>query len=375
LSQSKGEIRVMTVHGAKGLEAPVVILPDTGPVQGGRPGVRLARDGDGPVFWPMSRAEAAAPVLAALEAAERRERAERNRLLYVALTRAESWLIVAAAGKLTEDADKRAATWYGAVEDGLRGLGARPLSIPGLDGEGMRLQSGEFPEHGTPPTEHVPTREDVRLPEWAKERARPVPRDTPTISPSDLGGDKVLLADRADTGAEPGGDALRRGRLVHLMLEHLPNVPPPAWRETAPRIAALEARDVTDAELADIYREAEAVLTAPRLAHVFGPDTLAEVPLHGESRILGGPVLGAIDRLIVEDARVLAVDFKTNALVPDRPEDVPEGLLRQMGAYAEMLRAIYPDRAVATAILWSRTATLMELPEALVADALRRAAS
>ena len=208
------------------------------------------------------------------------------------------------------------------------------------------------------------------LPEWATQPAAPVPRDTPALSPSDLGGDKVLPG---APEAALGRGALRRGRLVHLMLEHLPDVPPPGWRDAAPRIAALEAPDVTDPELAEVYAEAERVLTAPHLGPVFAPGTLAEVALHADSAVLGGTVLGTIDRLIVGDGRVLAVDFKTNAEVPDRPEDVPEGLLRQMGAYAEMLRAIYPGRDIATAILWSRTATLMELPEHLLMEALRRA--
>ena len=371
LAQSKGQIRVMTVHGAKGLEAPVVILPDTGAVQGRGRGARLVRDGDGPVYWPTSRAEAADPVRAALDAADDRDRAERNRLLYVALTRAESWLIVAAAGNLTDDPEKRAATWYGAVEAGLQDLGAEPLHVPGLEGEGLRLQSGAFVHAG--PSAHRPASEAhaAALPEWATQPAAPVLRDTPALSPSDLGGDKVLPG---VPEAALGRDALRRGRLVHLMLEHLPNVPPPGWRDAAPRIAKLEAPDVSDPELAEVHAEAERVLTAPHLAHVFAPGTLAEVALHADSAVLGGTVLGTIDRLIVGQGRVLAVDFKTNAEVPDRPEDVPEGLLRQMGAYAEMLRAIYPGREIATAILWSRTATLMELPDTLVMEALGRAA-
>ena len=80
-----------------------------------------------------------------------------------------------------------------------------------------------------------------------------------------------------------------------------------------------------------------------------------------------------IDRLILAPDRVLAVDFKTNAVLPDRPEDTPEGLLRQMGAYAHALAAIYPDRKVETALLWTRAATLMPLPHALVTAALMRA--
>ncbi len=376
LAQSKGQIRVMTVHGAKGLEAPVVVLPDTGARRGGGRGVRLLRGDGGPVYWPMARAEAAAPVREALDAAEARDQAERNRLLYVALTRAESWLIVAAAGDLTEDPDKRMATWYGAVEAGLGELGAAPLSVPGLDGQGLRLQTGAYHHAGSSDQTVAPKDSLAQLPDWAVHPAAPVPRDTPARNPSDLGGDKVIPGPGAYSSEDSGsGGALRRGRMVHLLLEHLPNVPPSGWRDAAPRIAALEAADVSDDELSDVYAEAEGVLTTPRLSQIFGPDTLAEVALHGDSDVLGEPVLGAIDRLIVEDHRVLAVDFKTNSDVPVRVEDVPDGLLRQMGAYAEMLRAIYPEREIATAILWSRTATLMELPDDLVMGALRRAAS
>jgi ATP-dependent helicase/nuclease subunit A len=372
LARSQGEIRVMTVHGAKGLEAPVVILPDTGEIRGGRPGVRLVQGEDDHAFWPMSRADAAPVVREAMEAADDRERAERNRLLYVALTRAESWLIVAAAGNLSDDPGKRAETWYGAVEAGLQDLGAVPMAVPELEGNGLRFQIGEIEDLGAkaPEKGDAPIRD--ALPDWALRQAVQVPRDKAALSPSDLGGDKVVMATGAAGGGSP--DALRRGRLVHLLLEHLPNLPPPGWRSAAPRIAALEAPDVSDVELAEVYAEAERVLGAPHLAHVFGPDTLAEVALHADSAVLGRSVLGAIDRLVLSETHVLAVDFKTNADVPGRPEDVPEGLLRQMGAYAEMLRAIYPEREVSTAILWSRTATLMDLPDALVAEALCRAA-
>ncbi|MDG4650273.1 double-strand break repair helicase AddA [Roseibacterium sp. SDUM158017] len=368
LAQARGQIRVMTVHGAKGLEAPVVILPDSGEWRRRTGGTRLLREDGGPVFWATARAEAADPVRAALEAADAREQAERNRLLYVALTRAESWLIVAAAGNMPRD---RTSTWYGAVEAGLQALGAVSLAVPQIEGPGLRLQSGEFP-HDDAATPRAAPAAPAPLPAWALVPAAPRPRDRQPLSPSGLGGEKIVLTDAAATPmARP--DALRRGRLVHLLLEHLPGLPPPSWHDAVPRIAALEDHETPEAELADIRAEAEAVLAAPHLARVFAPDTLAEVELCAVSPTLNAPVLGAIDRLIVEDDRVLAVDFKTNAEVPPTPDATPEGLLRQMGAYAEMLGAIYPGRRIETAILWSRTAELMHLPTDLVAAALARA--
>jgi len=117
--------------------------------------------------------------------------------------------------------------------------------------------------------------------------------------------------------------------------------------------------------------EAAALLDRPDLAHIFGPEALAEVDITADLDALGGRrIHGAIDRLIVRPDVVLAVDFKTNRLVPDRAEDTPDGLLAQMGAYRDALRQIYPDRRVETAILWTASATLMPLPDAPLDAAL-----
>ena len=86
-------------------------------------------------------------------------------------------------------------------------------------------------------------------------------------------------------------------------------------------------------------------------------------------------MLGRVDRLIVEPGRVLAVDFKSHQAVPATPEAVPEGILRQMGAYRAGLAAIYPGRRIETAVLWTRVPRLMPLPDALVLAALARAGS
>ena len=116
--------------------------------------------------------------------------------------------------------------------------------------------------------------------------------------------------------------------------------------------------------------EASAVLRNPDLAHVFAPDTLAEVSVTAD--INGVRLHGVIDRLIVEPDRVLAVDFKSNATVPKSASGCPEGLLRQMGAYALALTQIYPEKSVETALLWTRNASLMALPHDLVTEAFQR---
>ncbi|MHA7886157.1 double-strand break repair helicase AddA [Roseicyclus sp.] len=369
LAQAGGQIRVMTVHGAKGLEAPVVILPDTGYRQG-RGGARidLVTPEGGPLVWAKS-VDATEAVQAALDAQKAREAEERNRLLYVAMTRAESWLIVAAAGKTATEKGGPEASWYETIRDGLETLSPAQLLLPEIAGEGLRLQSGDWTP--VPPAPDASTAPPP-LPGWIGTAAPPSRREVKARTPSDLGGAKIV------EGADAGLDtetALRRGRLVHLLLEHLPGRPPAAWAEAAPGILALEPGE-TDATLAaDCLSEATRVLTAPDLAPLFAPDALAEVTLTGDAPDLGGPMLGTIDRLIVTDTHILAVDFKTNAAVPATPEDTPEGLKRQMGAYAAMLAPLYPDRRIETAILWTRTATLMPLPHDVVSAALARASS
>jgi ATP-dependent helicase/nuclease subunit A len=160
--------------------------------------------------------------------------------------------------------------------------------------------------------------------------------------------------------------AMARGAQIHLLLEHLPA----AGTDGAGAILAAAGLPAGDA-LPALLSEAQAVLAAhPAL---FARDTLAEVALTADLPDPGLRLHGAVDRLVVAPDRVLAVDFKTNATVPDRAEDVPDGLLRQMGAYAAALARIYPDRGIETAILWTRTATLMPLPPGLTARALAAA--
>jgi len=112
------------------------------------------------------------------------------------------------------------------------------------------------------------------------------------------------------------------------------------------------------------------VLDHPALAPLFAPDTLAEVAVTAPWQ--GRTLAGSIDRLVLSPDRVLVIDYKSNAVVPQGPAQVPEGILRQLGAYAHMLAQIYPDRPVETAILWTRAPALMPLDPEMVRQALAR---
>jgi len=153
-----------------------------------------------------------------------------------------------------------------------------------------------------------------------------------------------------------------------LLLEHLPLVTKDKRDDLAKQL--LSGMDEGLANDAEIPAHVCKVLDAPALAHLWTKDALTEVDITaqvGDIRFHG-----AIDRLLISDTKVTAIDYKSNRLVPDTPEQTPEGLLRQMAAYAAGLTKVFPDHEIEVAILWTHTATLMPIPPKLVAEALNR---
>ena len=356
-------IRVMTTHGAKGLESPIVILPDTGdrkPHQGDE----LMRSDTSPLMWRANAAMQPNVTKDALTRAKLAQDDERMRLLYVALTRAEKWLIVCASGKVTEGGN----SWYRHVETGLLASDAAVVEMP--TGPGLRLQYGEWP------APRKSERTDARLvttelPIWATTQAMSPPELAVALAPSELGGAKSLDGESSGLDEEA---AMLRGRQLHRLLEHLPRSPSSDWPEIARQLLGFGEDAAAPDAVAALLSEATAVMNSPELAHVFAHDVLAEVDITAELPELAGQrIHGTIDRLIVSADRVLAVDFKSNTVVPARPRDVQDGILRQMGAYLAALEQVYPDRQVDTTILWTRTATLMPLAHDIVRAALMSA--
>ncbi len=344
-----GRIRVMTVHGAKGLEAPVVILPDTAD-HTANDRARMLNLADGTVMDRPPAEEMPAMLKSSKASKAARDAEERLRLLYVAMTRAQSWLIVAAAGKVTQPQ-----CWYTLVQQAFADLGP---NVPMPDGR-QRHDFGAWPmDLGRAAV--LPS-VNIELPVWTQAPA-PEPVLSPKqISPSDLGGAKALPG-------ESGLDvdlAKAQGTALHLLLEHLPSAGP----TDRPALAAALIPD-TSLRMA-VLPQVLSILADDSLAPIFGPGSLAEVALTAE---LGGRrLVGTVDRLLVTPNRVLAVDFKSNRVVPDRADHVPDGILAQMGAYAEALAQIYPDRQVEVAVLWTSAARLMPLHRDIARAALMAA--
>ncbi len=353
------QIRVMTVHGAKGLESPVVILPDTAK-RANRSADQLYL-ADQAVLWASPVPEMPPEMRALREARIAADENERRRLLYVAMTRAENWLIVCAAGETGTGAE----SWHAMVEAGLAQAGAVPQGFP--TGLGLRFGSEGWDDLPLVEPEVLSIKSPVQSDPGP---VAELPPRGGTLSPSDLGGAKVLPGDPATEDPEP---ALARGRLVHMLLEHLPLLPA-ADRKGHARALVRAAPDdeLGDPGTADdLIDGVIAMIDDPSLTAIFSTHALAEAAITapiGASRFHG-----SIDRLLIGPDRITAIDFKTNRLVPPDPAEVPEGILRQMGAYQAMLEHVFPDKPVAVEILWTAKPSMMPLPRALVMAALQRA--
>lgn len=354
------EIRVMTVHGAKGLEAPIVILPDTASRR--PPNLsKLYPLNDNLIAWAGNADVDPEVLLAAKEARKLLQTQERARLLYVALTRAESWLIVCGAGEHGGKGD----SWYDQIAAAMQEIGAEPTQFVGQDI--LRFQPLPWPDPGEKWKADRATPATV-LPDWTQNRAIAPKRPEKPRSPSGLQGGKALPGENNMTDEET---SLARGRYLHALLEHLPGTALEDRKDIATLLARGLEKTLDTQALDSIFENAQRLLSAPHLQHLFGEEALREVPY---AVTLNDVVWhGFIDVILPGADVVQVVDFKSNINVPTAPELVPEGILQQMGAYCAALQKIYPKHRIESAILWSETAELMALPHDIVTLAGERA--
>lgn len=362
--QAGGMVRVMTVHGSKGLQAPIVILadalddPDNAPPRG----LTLEETviGGAPrkvPLPPLRKDEKAAPVREAEAVAATEERQEHWRLLYVAMTRAEEALFVGGALGKRQDVPPDE-SWYGKLA---------PL-FPEESWEddplwGSRAVIGDFAPR--PPgtiDSAVPARAAVELPVWLTRPVGPEPRPPRPLAPSSLGEE-----DAPDPPPKPGpglAAAARRGTLMHKLVERLPERAPDERIAAGEAWLARMAADLDPDERRAMVERAVTVLAHPGWQGVFGPQSLAEVPL---AALVGGRmVAGTIDRLVIGADAIRIVDFKTARRPPARIEEIPAAYLRQMAAYVQALGAIHPGRRIEAALLYTQTPVLFVLPDTLI---------
>ncbi|MCF8472881.1 MAG: PD-(D/E)XK nuclease family protein, partial [Sphingomonadaceae bacterium] len=359
---SSKEVRIMTVHGAKGLQAPVVILADvtSDPTKKPDQSVELLMDeGQRIPLLPIRKAEQSGQLLETVDRQKTRELQEHKRLLYVAITRAEERLIMAGSLGISRKGEPPAESWYALLQRGMTALGCdwedeprwgRVMRHVGQQGACFTPQEGRT-------TDVVQTEPPVTTPHWlfapAPEERRP-PRP---LVPSRMDDD--------DYGDAPAISAMRkaaeRGKLIHALLERITDDAP---LQKAEQWLAAQTRD-HDIDAAQLIAEVQAIISDPQWTAFFGPSARAEVPLVA---VIGEMVInGRIDRLLVEPGLVRAIDFKTGRQVPQDERGVPAAHLRQMAHYRAALQTIFPASRVEVSLLFTHVPRFITLSDDILA--------
>jgi ATP-dependent helicase/nuclease subunit A len=361
-------VRIMTVHGSKGLEAPLVILPDTTSLPPPESGLVWTTDeqtgADLPLWQPNAQFRCAA-VAQLREAKAAKALEEYHRLLYVALTRARDRLLICG-WEMAKPAD---GSWYKLIESGMQALSAEETGFTAWPGTALAIRTSQIsPAAQTAPSAKHPT--PVALPAWAGQAPLwqqtplppepPLPRPLVPSRPDGIAFGPVPAA-RSPLAQAGQPDRFARGLAMHALLQHLPNLPPDARKDAAMAYAARPALALADP--AKLAAEALAVLDDPSLAPLFGPGSRAEQPITG---LVGQSVVsGQVDRLAILPDRVLIADYKTGR-VPQTPGDVPVMYLRQMAAYRAVLRLIAPGKPAHCVLIWTDAPRIMPLPDDLL---------
>ncbi|WP_375201976.1 double-strand break repair helicase AddA [Hyphococcus sp.] len=390
MERENQSVRVMTVHGAKGLEADIVFLLDAhreantrniGPLLDPPPGAGLP---DGAALLAWSKAEDAPLSAEAREEKTALAYQEYRRLFYVAATRARDRLFICGIEqgnrKNPQDKETGLKSWHSLAHDGF----ARLLE---------RVETGETPfwEGGEAPllrlscqqTADVKTddalrsKADAEAPSWLKQEAPKEPAPL-RLTPSKLDGEEESewRGDVEGAAYSPvaGGDRYFRGRTLHRLLELLPDVTPEKRAAAADRLLTRLAPEIAAEERAGWRDEVLHVLQDSQFAEVFAPGSMAETSIVGCPKGLAdnARLNGQIDRLAVSDTRVLVVDYKTNRPPPKRVEDADPAYVAQLAAYRALLQEIYPEHEIVCALLWTYDARLMAVPSEMLDHAFAR---
>jgi ATP-dependent helicase/nuclease subunit A len=357
------EVRLLTVHGAKGLQAPVVILADAcgNPDRAGG----LDRfdwstlDGEKLPLVPPRKNEQFGDIETSVLNQAAADREEHWRLMYVAMTRAEEHLVLTGALGKKAKGVVPADSWYAAAQGAMEGQGAIWEDDARWGASCHWTGRETLPPHAPAEQKDAP-RTAATAPGWLRTPAPIEARPPRPLSPT------AKMED--DTANPPPGPALRaaaeRGKCLHALFERLPSVEPGERRAAADRWLA-NAGGVKDPEVrAGLIDHALAVIDGGAFADIFAPGALAEAPI---AAVVGEHVIaGTVDRLLITDDYIRLIDFKTGNRIPAHAGDVPAAHLRQMAAYVAALEVIFPNRQIEAALLYTSGPTMIPLDDALL---------
>lgn len=368
MEMARDEVRVMTVHGAKGLEAHTVILADTTTRPEGHHPPRLIdlpMQGGNGFVWAAAKDTDPPLVSEARDAALRVQADEYRRLLYVAMTRAEQRLVICGvSGPLKQDGTHPVPKdcWYRLVEDALvQSADVETIEVPSEDGDGIIWRYRKSEPHIAGAAETKQPKAETDEPAWLHEKVAPDPIRAVAITPSDA--DEIDA--RGRTGTLEREQALLRGRLMHRLIQSLPDLPQSLRKVAAREFLTRNGDTLGEEERGRIAAQALAILEDKQFAPLFAPGSRAEAPLVGTLEGATRPLIvnGQIDRLVVTPSEVLIADYKTNRPAPTALDGVPRPYRRQLALYCALLQRIYPGRPIRAALVWTEVPNLMEIPQ------------
>jgi len=322
-------VRIMTVHGSKGLQGNIVFLPDTrGQKKAFSMRENLIWTENNLPIWIPNKDYLLAKIDDILDDINQKDEQERRRLLYVSLTRASDRLYIMGYNNRSK---AQANNWYDLI-----------LNSLGLDGlnEIKTFKSEQKSIVKSKAQNQIPYDFEV-LPDWAKTLPQPDKR-TPILSPS-----KMVVFEKDEENSVGLTHALQKGILIHRLLQYLPQTKPENRKELLIKLTPKEMQ--VPYQLLDL-------IDNPQIKDLFGPNSLAEVPVIGW--IDNQKIAGQIDRLVIRDKDILIIDYKTNKIVPDI---IPENYKAQLNAYRDLIKKIFPDKMVKSYLLWTENLTLTEV--------------
>ena len=392
-------VRIMTVHRSKGLQARLVILPDTTSTRSRSDSLLWAElDADlpesdpagdalhGPLWIPQA-AMGTKRTEDFLTNEQIRQKEEKNRLLYVALTRASDALLICG---WDPKSGSKESSWYAYCEAGMERLeGVQTLPFEGAWGGERLVFEAAVTEARTPREAEEPLAVVSEVPDWMGQapdwQVTPAPHEDALARPlapsrPEAAAYGPLPAARSPLEIMQGGlvipqparrrqDAMERGTLVHRLLQFLPDLPAGDRRKKAEAWLRHTMPGLAEKDVAELAGHVVSVVEMDVLAPLFGQGSRAEQGISGtlgnSGDGTGRVVLGQVDRFCFDGQTVWLCDYKTGRS-PSRPDRVPAAYLGQMASYRRVMQRLYPGYPVRCFLVWVDGPAVTELPAALL---------